>query len=327
MNKASKIYVAGHAGMVGSALVRLLHQQGYTNIVTRSFLELDLRRQHVVEEFFKTERPEYVFLTAAKVGGILANSTYKADFIYDNLAIASNVIHASYVYGVKKLINFGSSCIYPKQALQPIKEEYLLTGTLEPTNEPYALAKIAAIKLCRYYHEQYQCDFISLMPTNLYGPFDNFDLQSSHVIPALIRKFHEAKVLGTHEIVVWGTGSPLREFLHVDDVGMAAVFLAQNYSYDDIGECINIGTGQDLSIKDVALLIQKIVGYEGKITFDASKPDGTPRKLLDVTRAKSLGWQSKINLEDGLVSTYAWYQQNCIAKSIIHSTENSQHAL
>lgn len=327
MQSTSKIYVAGHDGMVGSALIRKLAAQGYTNIITRSFQQLDLRRQNDVEQFFAHERPEYVFLAAAKVGGILANNTYKAEFIYDNLMIATNIIHAGYQHGVKKLLNLGSSCIYPKHASQPLKEEYLLTGPLEPSNEPYAIAKIATIKLCSFYHQQYGCNFISLMPTNLYGPHDNFDLASSHVLPALIRKFHEAKINNEKSITIWGSGSPYREFLHVDDLADAALLLMQNYSYQDIGECINVGTGQDIAIKDLAMLIKKIVGFEGEIVYDTSKPDGTPKKLLDVARLNNLGWKAKIKLPEGIGQVYDWYQQQTmpqglIDKSTAHEAKN-----
>jgi GDP-L-fucose synthase len=293
----SRIYVAGARGMVGSAIVRRLQQEGYKNIITPSSDTLDLRSQLQVSEFFAKERPEYVFLAAAKVGGILANNIYRADFLYENLMIESNVIHQCYQQHVKKLLFLGSSCIYPKMAPQPLKEDYLLTGSLENTNEPYAVAKIAGIKLCENYRLQYHCDFISVMPTNLYGPNDNYDLNTSHVIPALIRKFHEAKVEKRPAVHVWGTGTPLREFLHVDDLADACVFLMNNYS--DL-QFINVGVGKDLSIKDLAMLIARIVGYEGKIEFDTSKPDGTPRKLLDVTKLNALGWQPRIGLEDGL---------------------------
>lgn len=358
-----KIYVAGHRGLVGSAILRKLKGKGYTNIVVKTGKELDLTRQKETEDFFETERPDYVFLAAAKVGGILANNTYKAEFIYDNIMIAANVIHASYKYGVKKLLNLGSSCIYPKLAPQPLKEEYLLTGSLEPTNEPYAIAKISAIKLCRYYNEQYGTNFISVMPTNLYGQGDNFNLETSHVLPALIRKFHLAKLLqdsdykgikkdfmtwgndkvvingreikidnGTSEqdiilalscfgikhpslspqsllsaVEIWGSGEPYREFLYVDDLADANVFLMHNYDYKDIGEFINIGTGEDIKIKDLAIMIKKIVGFEGEIRHDLSKPDGTPRKLLDISRIKALGWKPQIDLEKGIKKAYERY--------------------
>jgi GDP-L-fucose synthase len=297
----SKIYVAGHRGMVGSAICRRLKIAGFENLVTRTSSELDLRRQDEVEKFFRRERPEYVFLAAAKVGGILANNTYRAEFLYDNLMMEANVIQAAHIFGVKKLLFLGSSCIYPKMAPQPLKEEYLLTGLLEPTNEPYAIAKIAGIKLCDAYRAQYGCHFISVMPTNLYGPHDNYDLQTSHVLPALIRKFHEAKVQGLPEVALWGTGTPRREFLHVDDLAAACVFLMKNY--DEPG-FVNIGTGEDLPIKDLALLIRKIVGYEGNLIHDLTKPDGTPRKLMDVTKLHALGWKHTIGLEEGIRSVY-----------------------
>jgi GDP-L-fucose synthase len=302
MNNA-KVYVAGHRGLVGSAIVRRLKAGGYGNIITRTHAELDLTRQEEVEAFFAREKPEYVYLAAAKVGGIGANSTYPAQFIYENLAIALNVIEASCKYGVKKLLNLGSSCIYPKYAPQPIKEEYLLTGPLEPTNEAYAIAKISAIKLCKFYNQQYGTNFISLMPTNLYGPGDNYDLENSHVLPALIRKFHEAKMKGG-PVILWGDGSPMREFLHSDDLADAAVFLMENKDAEDIGEFVNVGTGEDLAIKDLAELVAKIVGYTGEIIWDTSKPNGTPRKLLDVSRLTALGWKYKIKLEEGIRSTY-----------------------
>jgi len=302
MNNA-KVYVAGHRGLVGSAIVRRLKTGGYGNIITRTHAELDLTRQEAVKDFFAREKPEYVYLAAAKVGGIGANSTYPAEFIYENLAIALNVIEASRRYGVKKLLNLGSSCIYPKYAPQPIKEEYLLTGPLEPTNEAYAIAKISAIKLCKFYNQQYGTNFISLMPTNLYGPGDNYDLENSHVLPALIRKFHEAKIKGS-PVILWGDGSPMREFLHSDDLADAAVFLMENKDAEDIGEFVNVGTGEDLAIKDLAELVAKIVGYTGEIIWDTSKPNGTPRKLLDVSRLTALGWKYKIKLEEGIKSTY-----------------------
>ncbi len=304
MNKDSKIYVAGHKGMVGSAIVRNLKEKGYTNIIGKSSKELDLRRQEEVEKYFQGERPEYVFLAAAKVGGIYANNTYPAEFIYDNLMIETNVIHSAFKYGVKKLLFLGSSCIYPKMAEQPIKEEYLLTGSLEPTNEAYAIAKISGIGLCKFYRRQYGCDFISAMPTNLYGINDNFDLETSHVIPALIRKFHEAKVNGKKQVVIWGTGKPRREFLYVDDLADACVHLMNNYS-DEIH--VNIGTGEDLEIIELANLIKEVVGFEGEIIHDLSKPDGTPRKLLDVTLLHSTGWKHKTELKDGLEKVYRWY--------------------
>lgn len=307
MEKGAKVYVAGHQGLVGSAILRKLTSEGYSNIVTRSFQELDLRDQTAVNEFFKKEQPEYVFLAAAKVGGILANNTYPVDFLRDNLLIQTNVIDAAYRYGSRKLLFLGSSCIYPKFAPQPIKEKYLLTGELEPTNEPYAIAKIAGIKLCQAYNRQYQTNFISVMPTNLYGPGDNFDLETSHVIPALIRKFHESKIKGKDQVVVWGSGKPFREFLHVDDLADACLFLMSNYNSSEI---INIGTGKDLSIAELAYLIKDIVGYDGNIIFDTSKPDGTPRKLLDVSKLFNMGWKPRITLEEGIRSTYSWYQEH-----------------
>jgi len=301
MDKSAKIFVAGHNGMVGSAIVRKLRSEGFDNLVLRRSKELDLRNQTAVEEFFKAEKPEYVFLAAAKVGGIHANNTYKAEFIYDNLMIQNNVIHNAYKHDVKKLLFLGSSCIYPKMSQQPIKEEYLLTGKLEPTNQPYALAKIAGIEMCNAYRSQYGCDFISAMPTNLYGPNDNYDLNNSHVLPALIRKFHEAKKQGKNEVVMWGTGSPKREFLHVDDLAEASYFLMSHYSGDF---ALNVGTGEDISILDLAKLIKNIVGFEGEIVNDLSKPDGTPRKLLDVSAINDIGWKAKIGLEEGIRSTY-----------------------
>ena len=348
MKKSSKIYIAGHTGLVGSALVRSLKADGYTNLITCTHDELDLTRQADVETFFRTKQPEYVFLAAAKVGGILANSTYKAEFIYDNVMIAANIIQAAYKYGVKKLLNLGSSCIYPKLAPQPMKEEYLLTGSLEPTNEPYAIAKIAAIKLCRYYNEQYGTNFISAMPSNLYGPGDNFDLKTSHVLAALIRKFHLAKLavkgawkaikrdekifgpipeeiatdLGicknqksyqllaiSHKPIVrlWGTGTPYREFLYVDDLADAVIYVMNNYDSKDLGEFINIGTGKDLTIQEMAEMIREIVDFKGDIKWDTSNPDGTPRKLLDISKINLLGWAPKISLNDGIKQTYEWY--------------------
>ncbi len=301
MQKDSKIYVAGHRGMVGSAIVRKLEAEGFQNIITRTSKELDLRNQLAVSEFFANEKPEYVFLAAAKVGGIVANNTYRAEFLYDNLQLQNNVIHYSYVNGVKKLMFLGSSCIYPKLAEQPLKEDYLLTGVLEPTNEPYAIAKIAGIKMCESYRAQYGCNFISVMPTNLYGYNDNYHPQNSHVLPALIRKFHEAKVEGKSEVEIWGTGSPLREFLFSDDLADACFFLMQNY---DEQQFINIGVGHDISIKDLALLVKKIVGFEGELAFNTSKPDGTPRKLMDVSKLHSLGWKHKIELAEGIEMAY-----------------------
>jgi GDP-L-fucose synthase len=301
MEKNSKIYIAGHRGMVGSAITRRLKSEGYTNFVFKTSSELDLRNQAAVTAFFEKEKPAYVFLAAAKVGGILANNTYRAEFLYDNLMIQSNIIHAAYLNNVKKLMFLGSSCIYPKLAEQPLNEDSLLTGLLEPTNEPYAIAKIAGIKMCDAYRAQYGCNFISVMPTNLYGPNDNYDLKNSHVLPALIRKFHEAKRKGLPSVEMWGTGSPKREFLHVDDLADACFFLMQNYS--EPGP-INIGVGEDISIKDLALLIKDIVGYEGEIKHDLSKPDGTPRKLMDVSRLTGIGWTAKIPLEEGIRKVY-----------------------
>ncbi len=301
MNQDSKIYIAGHRGMVGSAIYRKLQALGYTNIIVRTSQDLDLRNQHQVADFFETEKPEYVFLAAAKVGGILANNTYRAEFFYDNCMIQNNVIHHSYKVGVKKLMFLGSSCIYPKQAPQPLKEEYLLTGTLESTNEPYAIAKIAGIKMCDAYRSQYGCDFISVMPTNMYGPNDNYDLNNSHVLPALIRKFHEAKISNAPHVTVWGTGTPLREFMHSDDLADACLFLMKHYS--ETGP-INIGVGNDLSIKDLALLIKEVVGYTGTITWDTNKPDGTMRKLMDVSKINTLGWTARIPLKEGINSVY-----------------------
>jgi GDP-L-fucose synthase len=342
----AKIYIAGHRGMTGSAIVRRLEGRGYSNLICRSHAQLDLTRQHDVENFFEAERPDYVFLCAAKVGGILANSTYKAQFIYENIMIAANVIHASYRYGVNKLLNLGSSCIYPRQARQPLREEYLLTSELEPTNEPYAIAKIAAIKLCRYYNEQYGTNFMSVMPTNLYGPDDNYDLETSHVLPALIRKFHLAKLLymrdypslcrdlerfgntlsagpsdspaliighlsgfGIHpnRVVLWGTGEPAREFLYVDDMAAACVFLMENYDVKDIGEFINVGVGKDIPIRELAEMISGIVGYRGSIEWDKTNPDGTPRKLLEISRLEGKGWKAGTSLKKGIEKTYKWY--------------------
>ncbi|MCK4947492.1 MAG: GDP-L-fucose synthase [Candidatus Aureabacteria bacterium] len=342
MEKNSKIYIAGHDGLVGSALTRKLKASGYQNITTRTLKELDLTRQKDAEDFFEKEKPEYVFLAAAKVGGILANSTYKAEFIYQNIMIAANVIHSSYKFGVKKLLNMGSSCIYPKLAPQPLKEEYLLTGELEPTNEPYAIAKISAIKLCGYYNEQYGTNFISVMPTNQYGPNDNFNLKTSHVLPSMLRKFHLAKLLSegkyddilsdlnlppesqisnlksvdslladvgiaAQSITLWGSGSPYREFLYVDDTAEACVFLMQKYDAKEIGEFVNIGSGKDIQLKELANLIKQIVGFKGEIQWDTAKPDGTPKKLLDVERMNKLGWKAKVRLEDGIRMVYEGY--------------------
>lgn len=301
MDKKDKIYIAGHRGMVGSAIHRRLKKEGFENFVFRVSDELDLRDQKAVADFFAEEKPAYVFLAAAKVGGILANNTYRAEFLYDNLMIQSNVIENSYRQNVKKLLFLGSSCIYPKLAPQPLKEEYLLTGLLESTNEPYAIAKIAGIKMCDAYRSQYGCNFISGMPTNLYGPNDNYDLNTSHVLPALIRKFHEAKVNNEPEVVVWGSGTPRREFLHADDMADACVFLMKNYNEEGL---INIGVGDDLSIKELAEMIKDIVGYKGKVVFDSSKPDGTPRKLMDVSKLSLLGWKAAIGLQEGIASVY-----------------------
>jgi GDP-L-fucose synthase len=349
MKKSEKIYVAGHNGLVGSAIIRQLNDAGYRNIITLTVEELDLRNQSMVNDFFKKEAPEYVFLAAARVGGIHANNTYKAIFIYDNLMIASNVIHAAYKFGVKKLLNLGSSCIYPKFAQQPLKEKYLLTGELESTNEPYAIAKIAAIKLCQFYNEQYKTNFISVMPTNLYGPNDNFNLETAHVLPTLIRKFHLAKLLEQNDIEaikfdiksqtlcakkilfksndeiiktlnflgitkntveLWGTGNPYREFLHVNDLSQACISLMQNHNHQTINPFVNIGTGEDIQIKSLALLIKNIVGFGGSIKYQSDKPDGTPKKLLDVSKIHSLGWKHTIKLETGIEKTYNWYKNN-----------------
>ena len=307
MNKKAKIYVAGHRGLVGSALVRRLQAEGYDNLLTATSKELDLRNQAAVREFFERERPEYVFLAAAKVGGILANSEFPADFIYQNLMIEANVIESARLSGVEKLLFLGSTCIYPKLAPQPLQEDYLLTGPLEPTNEWYAVAKIAGIKLCQAYQRQYGCKFISAMPTNLYGPEDNFDLESSHVMPALIRKFHEAKVGNAPTVTVWGSGKPLREFLHVDDCAAACLYLMEHYDGEGI---VNIGVGEDISIAALAGLVGEAVGYQGKIVYDASKPDGTPRKLVDTSRINALGWRAGISLEEGIRSTYRWFLDN-----------------
>ncbi|HKG06554.1 MAG TPA: GDP-L-fucose synthase [Pedobacter sp.] len=307
MEKNSKIYVAGHRGMVGSAIYRKLLKEGYTNLIIRTSAELDLRSQQAVAEFFELEKPDYVFLAAAKVGGIVANNTYRADFLYENLCIQNNVIHQSYLNGVKKLMFLGSSCIYPKLAPQPLKEEYLLTGLLEETNEPYAIAKIAGIKMADAYRAQYGCNFISAMPTNLYGYNDNYHPQNSHVLPALIRKFHEAKLNGAPEVTIWGSGSPMREFLFADDLADACYYLMQHYNEAGL---VNIGTGKDLTIKDLALLVKKVTGYEGGLTFDSSKPDGTPRKLMDVSRLHSFGWKHTIELEEGIGLAYHDFLDN-----------------
>lgn len=301
MDLQSKIYIAGHRGMVGGAIKRYLEDRGYTNIITRTSGELDLRVQSEVNHFFATEKPDYVFLAAAKVGGIVANNTYRADFIYENLMIEANIIHAAYQYQVTKLMFLGSSCIYPKLSPQPLKEEYLLTGLLEQTNEPYAIAKIAGIKLCEAYRDQYGCDFISVMPTNLYGIGDNYHPQNSHVLPALIRKFHEAKELGLASVTIWGTGSPMREFLYADDLAEACCFLMENYSEKEL---VNIGTGEDLTIKDLAILVKETIGFEGDLAFDTTKPDGTPRKLMDVTKLHALGWKHQTSLQEGISLAY-----------------------
>ncbi|HRH62110.1 MAG TPA: GDP-L-fucose synthase [Bacteroidia bacterium] len=301
MNTNSKIYIAGHNGMVGSAILRRLKSEGFSNFVVRNSKELDLRNQQQVTDFFASEKPEFVFLAAAKVGGIVANNTFRGEFLYENLMIQNNIIHAAYVNGVKKLLFLGSSCIYPKLAPQPLKEDYLLTGLLEPTNEPYAIAKIAGIKMCDAYRSQYGCNFISVMPTNLYGPNDNYDLNNSHVLPALLRKFHTAKVANIPSVEIWGSGEPMREFLHVDDLAEACYYLMQNYNEPGL---VNIGVGQDISIKELALLIKKIVGYTGDLKFDTSKPDGTPRKLMDVSKLHSFGWKHKIELEEGIKNVY-----------------------
>jgi GDP-L-fucose synthase len=313
MHYSDKIYVAGHRGMVGSAIVRRLEALGFNNIITRTSGELDLRNQEAVAEFFETEQPEYVFLAAAKVGGIVANNTWRADFLYDNLMIESNVIHQAYKSGVKKLLFLGSSCIYPKLAPQPLKEEYLLSGSLEQTNEPYAIAKIAGLKLCEAYHDQYGCNFISAMPTNLYGPNDNYDLQSSHVLPALLRKFHEANEIGSSEVVIWGTGAPLREFMHADDLADACVYLMKHYNDK---APVNVGVGEDISILQLAELIKELVGFKGRIVLDATKPDGTPRKILDVRKLHSLGWRHKISLQEGLRQVYEDYKTTIQVKSV-----------
>lgn len=301
MNKDSRIYVAGHRGMVGSAIVRKLRGSGFENLILRTSSELNLVRQAEVEKFFEEQKPDYVFLAAAKVGGIMANNTYRADFLYENMMIEANVIHAAYQNNVKKLLFLGSSCIYPKLAPQPLKEEYLLTDELEYTNEPYAIAKIAGIKLCENYRKQYGCNFISAMPTNLYGPNDNYDLKNSHVLPALLRKFHESKLEGKDKVEIWGSGTPKREFLHVDDLAEACLHLMENYNGE---EWFNIGTGEDISIKELAEMIKEITGYEGKLVFDSTKPDGTPRKLMDVSKILATGWKHKIPLKEGISQVY-----------------------
>jgi GDP-L-fucose synthase len=301
MEKSAKIYVAGHRGMVGSAIVRELNKLGFNNIVMKTSAELDLRNQAQVEAFYQNEKPEYVFISAAKVGGILANNTYRAEFLYDNLSIQNNLIHFAHVYGVKKLLFLGSSCIYPKMAPQPLKEDYLLSGLLEPTNEPYAIAKITGIKMCEAYWDQYGCNFISAMPTNMYGPNDNYHPDNSHVLPALIRKFHEAKTNGSDSVTVWGDGSPFREFLYADDLANALVYLMLNYNEK---EFVNVGYGDEITIKDLALLIKKIIGFEGHLEFDSSKPNGTPRKLMDSSRLFATGWKPKTDLEEGIALAY-----------------------
>jgi GDP-L-fucose synthase len=307
MNKRSRIYVAGHRGLVGSALVRRLQTEGYSDLLVRATSELDLREQAAVERFFATERPEFVFLAAAKVGGIHANQTLPADFIRDNLQIQTNVIDAAYRHGVRKLVFLGSSCIYPKHAPQPMPEECLLSGPLEPTNESYAIAKIAGVKMCEAYRRQYGFPAISVMPTNLYGPGDNFDLQNSHVLPALIRKVHEAKLANEPTVTIWGSGTPRREFLHVDDMADACVFLMERYEGD---QPVNVGWGEDVSIRELAQLVQDVIGHSGQLVFDTSKPDGTPRKLLEVSRLHALGWRAKIELRDGIAATYRWFLQH-----------------
>jgi GDP-L-fucose synthase len=304
LEKNAKIFVAGHRGMVGSAILRKLEQEGYTNLITRSSKELDLRNQQAVADFFATEKPDYVFLAAAKVGGIVANNTYRADFLYENLAIQNNVIHSAYQNGVKKLLFLGSSCIYPKMSPQPIKEEYLLTGLLETTNDAYAIAKIAGIKMCQDYNKQYGDNFICAMPTNLYGPGDNYDLNNSHVLPAMIRKFHEAKINRTNEVEIWGSGNPMREFLYVDDLATACHYLMLNYNESEI---INIGTGKDISIKDLAYFVKDVLEYDGEIYFNTNMPDGTPRKLLDVSKITNLGWEPITGLRSGIQKTYQDY--------------------
>ncbi|MEO8253832.1 MAG: GDP-L-fucose synthase [Flavobacterium sp.] len=301
MNLKDKIYIAGHRGMVGSAILRQLKAEGYMNFVLKTSSELDLRNQQAVADFFENEKPEYVFLAAAKVGGIIANNTYRGDFIYENLMIQNNIIHHSYLNKVKKLMFLGSSCIYPKMAPQPLKEEYMLTGELEPTNEPYAIAKIAGIKMCDAYRDQYGCNFISVMPTNLYGPNDNYNLKNSHVLPAMLRKFIVAKRNGDANVIIWGTGTPKREFLHADDLAEACLFLMKNYNDSGL---VNIGVGEDISILDLAILVKKIVGFEGEIVTDTAKPDGTPRKLMDVSKLNGFGWKAKTTLEQGIQKVY-----------------------
>lgn len=311
MRPEGKIYIAGHRGMVGSAILRTLEKKGFQNFITKTSDQLDLRNQQAVFDFFASEKPDYVFLAAAKVGGIVANNTFRAEFIYDNITLQNNVIHAAYMNQVEKLMFLGSSCIYPKLAPQPMSEDALLTGLLEPTNEPYAIAKIAGIKMCEAYRDQYGCNFISVMPTNLYGTNDNYDLQNSHVLPAMIRKFHEAKINGNPTVEIWGTGSPKREFLHADDMAAACVFLMQTYNEKGF---LNIGTGEDISIKDLAILVKKIVGFEGELVFNTSKPDGTPRKLMNVEKLHALGWRHSIELEDGIRSAYQDFKDNKVRK-------------
>ncbi|MCG6550894.1 MAG: GDP-L-fucose synthase [Candidatus Magnetominusculus sp. LBB02] len=358
MTKTSRIFLAGHNGLVGSAIHRHLTVQGYTDIIVRASSELDLRRQSDTERFFEAERPEFVYLAAAKVGGIVANNTYKAEFIYDNIMIASNIVNSAWKYGVKKLINLGSSCIYPRHAPQPMREEHLLTGPLEPTNEPYAIAKISAIKLCRYYNEQYGTNFLTVMPTNLYGPYDNYNLETAHVLPALIRKFHLARILekggadcisairkdlaasplgfgidarqsdGVYDILeglgitassvtLWGSGEPYREFLYSDDLAAACVYLMERCDYNALGELVNIGTGQDMQIKDIAELVKAIVGFNGQVRYDRTKPDGTPRKLLDVTKIKALGWSPSTGFEEGIKKAYESYLYTVAAATVL----------
>jgi len=313
LDKKARIFVAGHRGLVGSAILRVLEREGFTNVLLATRDQLDLRDQAAVNYWFRANRPEYVFLVAGTVGGIHANASYPAHFIYDNMMIHATVVHSSHVYGAKKLLYLGSSCIYPRECPQPIKEEYLLTGPLEPTNEPYALAKIAGIKLCQAYRKQYGCNFISAMPTNLYGPNDNFDLQSSHVVPALMRKFHDAKVAGKSEVTIWGTGSPKRELLHVDDLAEACLFLMERYEGADH---INVGTGEDMTIKALAELLRDAIHPEAELVFDAHKPDGAPRKLLDVSRLHALGWRHRIGLREGLETTYAWFLEHAQDRSL-----------
>lgn len=310
MKKNSKIYVAGHTGLVGSAILRELEKKEYKNILTRTHKELDLTNQEKVNKFFETEKPEYVFIAAAKVGGILANNNFPGEFIYNNIMITLNLIHASYKNNVKKLINMGSTCIYPRNAQQPLKEDYLLKGELEKTNEAYAIAKIAGIKMCNYYNKQYKTNFICVMPTNLYGINDNFDLQSSHVLPALIRKFHEAKIKNKKEVEIWGDGTPLREFLYSDDLANALVYLMENKNAKDIGELVNIGTGKDISIKELCEIISEIIGFKGELNFDTTKPNGTPRKVTDISRLKNLGWNPQTTLRKGIKRTYKWFVEN-----------------